>query len=613
MASPLPSTWPNSGTSSDSWRTSAPAAAATSAVRSRESASTTSIWSISGSRLRRLSTICPTVSATSRAGSTTVTGSRLSSSRRGEVELGVVKAPNQPTPYYRSGDAEPRPRTRGQTVLEPGREEELVATSREREQAGLAEPIPDDLHPAVREGLAAAGIEALWAHQADAWEAARRGHAIVTTGTASGKSLAFNLPVLDTLASDVAARAFYLYPTKALAQDQARALARIGGKHLRHAIYDGDTPREERRAIRQRSNLILTNPDMLHVGVLPNHRSWGDLLANLAWVVVDEAHVYRGVFGSHVANVLRRLRRLARAYGSDPRFLLTSATIANPTELAERLTGVEVELVDRDGAPRAERQIAMWNPPLVDEKLGRRASALGEAANLLAALVEREIRTICFLKSRRGVELIQRFARQRLEDAGRPDLAERIAPYRAGYTPMQRREIEQRLSDGDLLAVVATDALELGIDIGDLDAALCVTFPGTVASLRQMWGRAGRRSTGLAMYVAGEDALDQFFCRHPTEFLERPVEQAILDHESEQIHEAHLAAAAYELPLTPEDGEVFGPRWEEHARRLVQQGALRERGGKLPAARARLPGRADRAALRLTRLGGDRRVRAAAR
>ena len=323
-----------------------------------------------------------------------------------------------------------------EAVLEPGRDEELVATSREREQAGLSEPIPDDLHPAVLEGLAAAGIESLWAHQSDTLEAARRGHAIVTTGTASGKSLAFNLPVLDTLASDVAARAFYLYPTKALAQDQARGLARLatgsGGKYLRQAIYDGDTPREERRAIRQRSNLILTNPDMLHVGVLPNHRSWGDVLANLAWVVVDEAHVYRGVFGSHVANVLRRLRRLARAYGSDPRFLLTSATIANPTELAERLTGVEVQLVDRDGAPRAERQIAMWNPPLVDERLGRRASALSEAANLLAELVEREIRTICFLKSRRGVELIQRFARQRLEDAGpaRPGGAHRALPRR---------------------------------------------------------------------------------------------------------------------------------------------------------------------------------------
>src|SRR4029079_8761041 len=220
-----------------------------------------------------------------------------------------------------------------------------------------------------------------------------------------------------------------------------------------------------------------------------------------------------------------------------------------------------MHLVDRDGAPHAEREIVMWNPPLVDEKLGKRASALSEAAKLLGDLVSRHARTICFLKSRRGVELIQRFTKLRLEDMGRSDAAERIAPYRAGYTPTQRREIERRLAEGDLLAVVATDALELGIDVGELDAALCVTFPGTVASLRQMWGRAGRRATGLAMYVAGEDALDQFFCRHPEEFLDRPVESAILDHESEVIYMQHLVAAAYELPLTPEDGEIFGPRW----------------------------------------------------
>jgi DEAD/DEAH box helicase domain-containing protein len=286
------------------------------------------------------------------------------------------------------------------------------------------------------------------------------------------------------------------------------------------------------------------------------------------------------VFGSHVANVLRRLRRLALAYGTEPRFLLTSATIANPSELAERLTGLDVTLVDRDGAPRAERKIAMWNPPLTDERLGKRGSPLTEAAMMLATLMEEEVRTICFLKSRRGVELIQRFTHQRLEEAGRADLAERIAPYRAGYTPSQRRELEQRLSDGDLLAVVATDALELGIDIGNLDAAICVTFPGTVASLRQMWGRAGRRSTGLAVYIAGDDALDQFFCRHPDEFLDRPVEQAILDHESEEIFFAHLEAAAYELPLTPEDEDVFGPRWEVAARRLVKQGRVRQRGGR---------------------------------
>ena len=271
---------------------------------------------------------------------------------------------------------------------------------------------------------------------------------IVTTGTASGKSLAFNLPVLDTLARDRRARALYLYPTKALAQDQARKLHELRAPFLRHAIYDGDTPKEERRAIRGRSNLILTNPDMLNVGVLPHHRNWGDVLANLAWVVVDEAHVYRGVFGSHVANVLRRLRRLARAYGTEPRFVLTSATIANPLELAERLTGLDLALVDRDGAPHAERQVVMWNPPLVDEDAGIRGSALSEAAQLLAELMQAEVRTICFLKSRRGVELIQRFTKLRLEDAGRGDLAERIAPYRAGYTPTQRREIERAARRG---------------------------------------------------------------------------------------------------------------------------------------------------------------------
>src|SRR3954452_2439505 len=466
-------------------------------------------------------------------------------------------------------------------ILDEGRaDERLVRTARYGARAAKPEPLPDHLSPALLEALERTGVDKLWSHQAASLEAAWEGATIVTSGTASGKSLAFNLPVLDTLARDPRARAIYIYPTKALAQDQARKLHELRAPFLRHAIYDGDTPREERRAIRRRSNLILTNPDMLHVGVLPNHRNWGDVLANLAWVVVDEAHVYRGVFGSHVANVLRRLRRLARAYGAEPRFVLTSATIANPRQLGEDLTGLEMLLVDRDGAPHAEREVVMWNPPLVDEKLGKRASALSEAAKLLAELVSRDVRTICFLKSRRGVELIQRFARLRLEDMGRADAAERIAPYRAGYTPTQRREIEHRLATGDLLAVVATDALELGIDVGELDAAICVTFPGTVASLRQMWGRAGRRDAGLAMYVAGEDALDQFFCRPPDEFLERPVERAILDHRSEEIHLAHLVAAAYELPLTGEDADAFGPRWEEHARRLVKLGQLRERGGR---------------------------------
>src|SRR4051812_20090411 len=372
-------------------------------------------------------------------------------------------------------------------VLELGRGDQLVAQSRFGAQPAERVPLPETLHPALAEAFQRSGIDELYSHQAEAYGSAMRGDTIVTTGTASGKSLAFNLPVLDTLARDPRARALYLYPTKALAQDQARKLHQLRAPFLKHAIYDGDTPREERRGIRVRSNLILTNPDMLNVSVLPHHQQWGDVLANLAWIVVDEAHVYRGVFGSHVANVLRRLRRLARAYGTEPRFVLTSATIANPEELGERLIGRPVALVDRDGAPQAERLVAMWNPPLVDRATGARVSALSEAAGLLADLVEREVRTICFLRSRRGVELIQRFARLRLEERGRGDLAERVAPYRAGYTPAQRREIEQRLASGELMAVCATNALELGIDVGELDAAICVTFPGTVASLRQMW------------------------------------------------------------------------------------------------------------------------------
>src|SRR4051795_9439937 len=444
-------------------------------------------------------------------------------------------------------------------------------------------PIPADLHPAVRDGLARAGIDALYPHQAEAPEAAWGGRAVVTTGTASGKSLCFNLPTLDVLCTDARARALYLYPTKALAQDQARALNAFGlSKQVRPAIYDGDTRREERSAIRRRSNLVLTNPDMLHIGILPNHGAWGDFFTNLAVVVVDEAHVYRGVFGAPVANVLRRLRRIAGAYGTEPRFLFASATIANPVELAERLTGLEdVALVERDGSPGARGQIGMGSPPFVDEALQIRRSALAEAAELVAELVRQGSRTICFIKSRKAVELVARLTRLKLaDDPEHADLADRVAPYRAGYTPQQRRELEAQLTNGDLLAVITTDALELGIDIGALDAAVCVTFPGTVASLRQMWGRAGRRGRGLAVYIAGEDALDQFFCRPPDEFLERPVEAAIVWHENEPIHLAHLLCAAHEGPLDASDADILGPRWQAYADVLVSQGLLVRRDGR---------------------------------
>jgi DEAD/DEAH box helicase domain-containing protein len=467
-------------------------------------------------------------------------------------------------------------------ALDPARRDgRIVAESVEEEREAKLVPLPASLEPGFAEALKRAGIERLYSHQRQALRAAEASNLVITSGTASGKSLAFNLPVLDGIARDPKRRALYLYPTKALAQDQARGLGSLHPPGLREAIYDGDTPREERPAIRRRSNLVLTNPDMLHVGILPHHKGWGDFLANLGWVVVDEAHTYRGVFGSHVANVLRRLRRLARAYGSEPRFLLASATIANPVGLAEELVGTPFELVDDDGAPRSGREIAMWNPPLIDKATGARRSPLGEAADLLAELVSHDVRTICFLKSRRGIELIQRFAREALQARGKADLAARIAPYRGGYTPQQRRDIEARLVAGELLAVVATDALELGIDIGELDAAICVTFPGTVASLRQMWGRAGRRRRGLALYVAGADALDQFFCRHPDEFVGRPVEAAILDHQSEQIASRHMVAAAYELPLSEEDAEVFGEGWRERAERLVAAGELRQSAGRV--------------------------------
>jgi DEAD/DEAH box helicase domain-containing protein len=433
--------------------------------------------------------------------------------------------------------------------------EEIAYSGSEPSREARIEPLPDDLDPRVVSALVATGVTSLYRHQAETWEAAqRRENVIVTTGTASGKSLAFNLPVLDAIARDPKTRALYLYPTKALSQDQARALAELRLKGLRPAIYDGDTPSERRWQIRKWSNVILTNPDMLHVGVLPHHDRWGDVLSNLRYVIVDEAHVYRGVFGSHVANVLRRLRRIARIYEAEPQFLLASATIANAGELAEALIGERATVIDRDTSPKAERDVVIWNPPLLDAELGLRASPLGDASRLLAQLTSRGLRTICFAKSRKAAELIHRFAVDRVDTA----TANRLTPYRAGYTPEQRREIERRLVGGELLGVTATDALELGIDIGLLDCAISVGFPGTVASLRQQWGRAGRRGHGLAILVASDDALDQFFAREPEALLSRQVEAAILDHCNPRILDPHVLSAAYEAPLDDKDVATLG-------------------------------------------------------
>jgi DEAD/DEAH box helicase domain-containing protein len=449
--------------------------------------------------------------------------------------------------------------------------EEVAFTTGVPARGPVLVPLPPDLHPKLRAALEARGLESLYAHQAAAFEAAERGeHVVVSTGTASGKTLAFNLPVLNSLATEPKNRTLYLYPTKALAQDQARTLAAFRLPHVRAAIYDGDTPSGERRQIRKWANLILTNPDMLSVGVLPHHDRWGDVLANLRYVVVDEAHVYRGVFGSHVANVLRRLRRLAGVYGAEPQFLLASATIANPGEVGAALTGLDVTVVDRDAAPHAERTVLFWNPQLLDEELGVRASALGETARILAELVSAGRRTICFAKGRKAAELIHRFTSDRV-----PELASRLSPYRAGYTPSQRREIERRLVEGELLGVTATDALELGIDVGLLDAAVTVGFPGTVASLRQQWGRAGRRSHGLAVLVAGEDALDQFFMREPEALMDRRVEAAILDGTNPRILDGHVRASAFEAPLDDADAATLGAEALEQAEALARAGELR--------------------------------------
>jgi DEAD/DEAH box helicase domain-containing protein len=450
--------------------------------------------------------------------------------------------------------------------------------------------IPDDLHPRLRDALRRRGIERLWSHQARAWELARAGrHVGVVTGTASGKSLAYGLPVLQRLLDDPHARAIYLAPTKALAQDQARGLFALGlGADLRPALYDGDTAPAARSDARRHANLLLTNPDMLHVGICPHHDRWADVLANLAAVIVDEAHVYRGVFGAHVANVLRRLRRACALAGSAPQFLLASATIANPAEAMSTLTGVDVDVIDTDGAPQPAREIALWNPTLLDADLGERASPLAEAATLTAALVLRDQRVICFARSRRAVEVVHRIVRDHLSLTGR-DLRDRIAPYRAGYTAEQRRELERRLASGELLAVIATSALELGIDIGLLDCAVVVGFPGTMASLRQRWGRAGRAGSGLSVLVASADALDQYLMANPARLLERPVEAAMLAPDSEELRREHLCCAAFEAPLAPRDDRILGAGAYTEAEALADDGVLARTPAGLAWARPTFP------------------------
>lgn len=421
-------------------------------------------------------------------------------------------------------------------------------------------PWPPQLHPRLVEALRARGVERPYSHQAEAVERALAGRdVVVVTPTASGKSLCYTLPVLDAWLRDPEARSLWLFPTKALAQDQLAALGDIAAhlpEGLRAATFDGDTPAGVRRAVRQSGHIVVTNPEMLHTGVLPHHTGWVRLFQQLRYVVVDELHTYRGVFGSHLANVLRRLLRLCRFYGSDPVVIACSATIANPRQLAERLLERPVDCVEESGAPRAERRLWFWNPPLVDGALGVRRSATLEARRLTTELVRRGLQTLVFTRSRGAVEVLLTYL-QRLHPPPGPGRPGPVRGYRSGYLPLERRAIEAGLRDGSVRAVVSTNALELGIDVGRLDAAVLVGYPGSVASTWQQLGRAGRRdTTSLGVLIATDSPLDQFMVRNPRYLLDSPPESGLIDPDNLLVLGGHVQAAAFELAFA--EGERFG-------------------------------------------------------
>ncbi|HEU0127775.1 MAG TPA: DEAD/DEAH box helicase, partial [Pseudonocardiaceae bacterium] len=439
----------------------------------------------------------------------------------------------------------------------------------------------------LREALGVAGVAAPWAHQVAVAELARADrHVVVATGTASGKSLAYQLPVLTDLLTDQQATAMYLAPTKALGADQIRAVTALGLDGVRPAGYDGDTPMAERDWVRSHARWVFTNPDMLHHGLLARHDRWVRLLRRLRFVVIDECHAYRGVFGSHVALLLRRLRRVAARYGARPVFVLASATVADPGASAARLTGLDTVAVTEDSSPRGERTVALWEPPLLHELTGEngapvRRSAAAEAARLLADLVIEGARTLVFVRSRRGAELTALAARRALSVAAADDLTSRIAAYRAGYLPEERRALERALDSGELLGLASTNALELGVDIAGLDAVVLAGYPGTRASFWQQAGRAGRAGSGaLVVFVARDDPLDTYLVHHSAALLGSAVEATVLDPTNPYVLRPQLACAAAELPLTEACVDELGG---EVARSvvdgLVADGSLRRRSG----------------------------------
>ncbi|MFD6563389.1 DEAD/DEAH box helicase [Micromonospora profundi] len=463
-------------------------------------------------------------------------------------------------------------------------------------RAGVPAPWPPWAPTELRAAFARRGVVAPWQHQAEAATLAYEGgHVVVATGTASGKSLAYQLPALATLLTDPRATVLYLAPTKALAADQLRAVAELELEGVRPACYDGDTPRAEREWIRRHSRFVLTNPDMLHHGILPGHAQWSGFLRRLAYVVIDECHTYRGVFGSHVAHVLRRLRRQCARFGATPVFVLASATSGDPATAAGRLTGLPVTAVTEDASPRGGVTFALWEPPLLPPESGSsspvppqatgdhddlhqvRRSALRETADLLADTVSEGVRTLAFVRSRKGAEVVAANARRALDDAV-PGLGDRVAAYRGGYLREERRELERALLHGDLLGLASTNALELGVDLVGLDAVLICGYPGTRASLWQQAGRAGRSGQeALAVLVARDDPLDTYLVHHPEAIFGAPVEATVLDPANPYVLAPQLACAAVEAPLTPADLTLFGDGAKEAVDELVAAGALRQR------------------------------------